>query len=289
MPGSYFTVSYGKNSQLETWVIKNDQSLTGFQNLTGLEINSPIIRSKEAQNFFLSFLTELTSRPDIFIEHPTVTHKDIPKLFSSKNQDGGLFKVSSNGYIEFYMNPDLIIKNLVGSGGLHIHVGKESFTEKDQVMLIKTLFLIEKEMFNYFNVSKSRRKGLAISSVRDYINDSRQEKASWKNLSTEASINKFATEAIMQHHGKINDMVKLYLNLNPKFNTFEFRLFDSTANPKIIQHEVEFVTKLSQAVLDRDPSFMKFVENKTKAETEITSREFLEFLKILQINPIEIK
>ena len=266
-----FTIRYKQNSHLQEWEVKDEMSLddaTQYQRpLKGFEVSSPIIRSKASQNFFLSALKELSNRRDIFIKKPT--DKKTP-------------------------------------GGLHIHVSKEGFTEKDSLMLIKILILAEKQMFKYFNVSEKRKNSLHIRSFvedlmyfhgyRTTLGENLYElsKSRWeyplnqllkdKNINT--NLDKLAERLIKN---PLMASKHYFFSIRNQFNTFEFRLFDSTVDPKIIQHEVEFVTKLSQAVLDKDPNFMRFVESKEKAQQEMTSKEFLEFLNILQINPIEIK
>ena len=238
-----FVISYGKDNHIQEWQIKREPSVYGMSHLRGFEVSSPIIRSEASQNLFLGFLKELTDRREILIQHPQMLGKD-----------------------PYTQAP------LSRSGGLHIHIGKESFKREDQLMLIKTLYLFERQMFEYFNVSESRQKSSLLKSIREAAG------RDFKNM----TLNEVA-EKILKNPA-IADK-RFYFSIRDKFNTLEFRFFESTADPKVIRHEIEFVTKLSQAILNKNPRLTRLIENKAHTETP---EDFLRLLAILKMQPMRI-
>ena len=268
LPFEKFVVSYTQKSKMQQWVVESEMTLYGSDYLRGFEVSSPIIHSPETQVLFLSFLKKLASLENIFVQHPQLEAKEVKNLTQT--------------YL-YYPGKQTGVKiPLTLSGGIHVHIGKENFTEKDVVLLIRTLLRVEKRMFEYFKVSKSRKKGPYIKTINNALKDFREEnKHQDKNITWNQSVTKMV-ETLFKRVGK---NTYIHVTVDNNLNTLEFRLFESTTNAKVIQHEVEFVTKLSQAVLDKDPSFMQFIESKKP----VTRKGFLEFLSILDIKPMEIK
>ena len=236
------------NNQTQRWVIENEISLDDVKNWIGVEISSPIISSKKEQELFLSALRKLKQKDVIFARHPLL----------------------EKGY---------------RAGGLHIHIGKESFDKKREALLIKTLSLVESELFDYFKVSKLRRQN-----IQPLINTSASATHMTNPLSAYSILGmRWAKEAenLAKYKKDFSELgAKTHsINASEEYNTVEFRLFESTTNTKVIRHKIDFVTKLVNAVLKEDSKLVKFIEKNPM----VNEKSFLQFLKILKIEPMNIE
>ena len=105
-------------------------------------------------------------------------------------------------------------------------------------------------MFEYFNVSESRQKSAVLRPMREDLDRTTKD---LDEIARRILKNPFISDKWF------------YFAIRHDLKTLEFRLFESTADPKVIRHEIEFVTKLSQAILNKQVSFVNFIKNQAEA------------------------
>ena len=231
-------ISYGKEKK--SWVIE-DETLPSAGSFLGFEISSPVLRNSQDQKLFQSFIEHIKQKRGVISHLPLNT-------------------ISKKG---------MISETSLRSGGLHVHIGKEGFSNQDLAFLYRTLLVIEKQMFEYFQISEGRRNHGQIKHLQDFLDK--------KKLSRNS-------KSLVKDLEGIQAPRNYFISTNMELNTLEIRFFEATTNIKLMDYKVEFAKKLTQAILERNPSLDKLVNGKE----EFTQKSFVELLTLLDMKVINV-
>ena len=145
--------------------------------------------------------------------------------------------------------------------GFHIHVDASQFNRADQGTLLKTLLIVEQSLYNYFGSSKKRFTHIAPLS--QFVNKARGEIIDLREslLPTD------------KEHGII---------YSPHWETIEFRFFNSTTSVEKMNFAIEFSTRLMQAVEQKNPRLIQFIEK----HEEVSSGDIHELFEVLKLDQL---